>query len=333
MTLAEVQAMELKQLWARSWHPIAHASELKEHGDYVCLPWCNDEEVVATNVNGKIIVFNNICPHRGSRIFRSSRGKQNFTCPYHGWSYDGNKYHVPCQEDFDNIPTELSGKILSEWIGDFLYACPLDSSIDTILQFPGELSLIIQTLPKMQFHSELLLIYDCDWKVAVENSLENYHVRLIHKDSIGKMQIKHRMSKLYPSGSSLESFSIDDQRMKNMLDSMLDNFGGMSFKQPFEYIHMHLFPFSALSSTYGYTWSLQHYFPRTDGRTYFISRLYTAIPDNEKITEDFFNSAARFNEQVFKEDAQICQFVRPNHLSNLGKQEERVRHFRKYFSM
>ena len=76
----------------------------------------------------------------------------------------------------------------------------------------------------------------------------------------------------------------------------------------------HIFPFAMLSSTHGYSYSLQSFFPaREANRTWFSSRLLASRikPGAETLLESFFASTAKVNRQVFEEDHAICARVSP----------------------
>jgi hypothetical protein len=69
-----------------------------------------------------------------------------------------------------------------------------------------------------------------------------------------------------------------------------------------------------LSSTFGYSYSMQSFFPAAeDRRTRFTSRLLTARtrPGSDAALDSFFESTGRVNRQVFEEDHAICARVSP----------------------
>jgi phenylpropionate dioxygenase-like ring-hydroxylating dioxygenase large terminal subunit len=108
--------------------------------------------------------------------------------------------------------------------------------------------------------------------------------------------------------------------------------------QQFEgYQILHLFPFSTLASTFGYSYALQTFLPSDQPhRTHFTSRLMTSrLKDGMKpeVLASFFDSTAQMNKTVFDEDHAICQRVSPRALSPdfgplLGLHEAKVSHFR-----
>ena len=71
-----------------SWaYFMCDAAALSNDGDFVLLqiPGHLPKEVAACNVGGRVFVFDNICPHRGARIFKRAHGNMPLRCPYHGY--------------------------------------------------------------------------------------------------------------------------------------------------------------------------------------------------------------------------------------------------------
>jgi phenylpropionate dioxygenase-like ring-hydroxylating dioxygenase large terminal subunit len=66
-----------------SWVIAAHHCELANPGDFVLLPWQRGE-LALTNIDGEVIAFDNLCPHRGARIFAGMHGNSPPVCRYHG---------------------------------------------------------------------------------------------------------------------------------------------------------------------------------------------------------------------------------------------------------
>jgi hypothetical protein len=131
-------------------------------------------------------------------------------------------------------------------------------------------------------------------------------------------------------------FSIGNNRMKKHLLGLKKYF---STNFQYEgYMSVFLFPFTMLSSTFGYSYSLQNFFPAIDKNlSHFTSRLLTSNLcklSDRSIIEPLFQSSAKMNRQVFDEDHLICQrvplgswSVEPPPL--VTKFEERIVHFRR----
>jgi phenylpropionate dioxygenase-like ring-hydroxylating dioxygenase large terminal subunit len=282
------------------WHIAAHRSELANPGDFILLPWTADGELAVANMGGQVVAFDNRCPHRGARIFTELRGNREPRCQYHA--------RLATAENVKRFETAV--------IGDFILVgkppaphCAPEAIFD-----------LLQQAPWLSLHCTLSFVMDCHWTVAVENALDAEHVDHVHAGSLAKLALRRKALHSYPNGSSLEQFTSGAR-----LDVTSKFF---PHEQPFDYVHAHLFPYSCLSSTRGWTYSLQHYFPRPDGRTNFIHRLYTAPTDLPM--PGFFDSVAKLNARVFAEDAAICALVAPGHTGTLGPNEERIRHFRSH---
>lgn len=288
------------------WHPVAHASELEHEGDFVCLPWRADAEVAVMRQAGELVAFDNRCPHRGARIFTELSGNREPRCAYH--------QRLATAGTVRRYVTKVNG--------GWMFVCDGPGEPHDLVRSiePADLGEFVHETPPLRLHSTLRLVMDCDWTVAVENALDFEHVETAHASSLAKLALVPKNLGCYADGSSIEEFTSESGRLGRM-----GRF--FSAEQRFDYKHAHLYPYSCLSSTRGWTYSLQHYFPRADGRTEFIHRLYAA--ETTRPIPEFFDSVARLNEQVFREDAAICALVPAGHDAPLVERERRITHFRR----
>lgn len=155
-------------------------------------------------------------------------------------------------------------------------------------------------------HSEQTIEMACDWRVAIENTLESAHVDHIHADSLAKLGLQ--CTDMIRSGrNSLQQFRITDARALKGLRAILPYVEGINAWN--QYFHLFLYPHTCLSSVGGFTYSLQNYFPTESGTT-LLTRLY--LPHVRVGALDlafYFDSAAKFNRQVFEEDAELCSKI------------------------
>lgn len=305
-----------EKMFRAHWHLICHESELRKEGAYVALNWYKGQQVVATRQHDEIIVFDNRCPHRGKQLFSLAPTEAfhgdaaPMQCGYHGW-----RYTVGC-EGLRRIPCA--------WFGSFLYASeePTFSSPAAMMGEPEQEDHAIPLMP----HSAFQFTQACDWRVAVENTLEADHVATVHATSpLADAQLTSDGISLYAGGLSLERFSMGNPRAAALLDFMQPAFEDRG-DYP-DYMHALIFPFSAIATTRGCTYSIQQYFPRADGGCAFLSRLYST-PATADVS-DYLETVARSSAQVFREDAEICDGVPVQHHTNtLRKTEARIKHFR-----
>lgn len=288
------------------WHPIAHACELEAPGSFVRLRWWRDLELVAWRPvdGGEVVVFDNVCPHRGARIFDQHWGIRKFTCPYHGTSYREGQLVVP--PALKGVAPMTLRTFPAEWHGKWLFA-----SIAPTRALPDQLGEVGQLLnyagdaisTRTDFCSRL---WRCDWRVGVENALEDVHVPLVHPHTLGRVEMTDEQSH-HCGENSWSAYKIGDRRTElGLQDISRRYFDG---EQMLVYFTMFLFPFSQLSTTGGMTFSLQNWFPsRTGGgaRTVFYHRTYGArqradVPDAD--VAPLFASAAQMNRRIFDEDS------------------------------
>jgi len=199
---AELTALEYEQLIRPSWQFVCHVNQLKTPGAFATLDMMRDSVIVMRGKDGVIRAFANACRHRGSRLLDGAGAcRSRITCPYHGWSYglDGRLAAVPSEKTFPGIdkaefglqPVELEillglvfvrvcgdGPSLAEMWGDFI-----------------EVARPYRLEEMEPLNEPWIGTWQCNWKVAVDNNLENYHVpighpgyhRLLDSDLIGKI--------------------------------------------------------------------------------------------------------------------------------------------------
>lgn len=328
-----------KKLRDEFWHLLCHRTELPSSGDFIKLNWL-EQEVVLFNDCGEIVVFDNLCPHRGTRFFTASHGVGAISCPYHGWAYRDGKMHIPCRERFTSADLEKAhlNELKVEWCADFLFV-----SITPRFSLEEQLGTMFDQLASISFNISGRADFDhytfeCDWRVAMENALEPMHVSFLHPESLGRLQLSDGKNEFGEWHSTWYS-TVENAKMGKQLQSIKslfcldDQFDG--------YMSVYLFPFTMLSSTFGYSYSLQNFFPTAEpNRTNFSSRLLSGATKSKAASmalQGFFKSSAEVNRQVFREDHEICKRIAPNFIDNTAEpifsiDEEKIKHFRRCLS-
>ncbi|MEM7348667.1 MAG: aromatic ring-hydroxylating dioxygenase subunit alpha [Chloroflexota bacterium] len=77
------------------WHAVAQSSDLPEGG--IVAARLLGEDLVLWRLNDQILVWQDLCIHRGSKLSLGRIEGERLVCPYHGWQYNqaGRCVHIP----------------------------------------------------------------------------------------------------------------------------------------------------------------------------------------------------------------------------------------------
>lgn len=194
-TSAAIAEREKQHYANRLWHPLTSGPALPEGHtqafDLLGLP------LLLTRSNGQARAFINRCPHRGVPLQpprASAQPCRRLVCPYHGWTYDleGRLQAAAREADFLSafnredwpLPAlhclERAGLI---WVALRDNPLPLDDQLDLLLQEAG--ALLEQPRQLLRWHSQIL---QCNWKIAHDNTLDDYHVAIAHPTTLHREQ-------------------------------------------------------------------------------------------------------------------------------------------------
>jgi len=327
-----------ERLWAENWHLLAHRSELAEARDFIRFDIAG-REVVLHHDGASVIAFDNRCPHRGARIFDGDAGRERFLCRYHGWSYAKGRLFVADRESLAHCPIDQVklNELELCWIGDFAFVAeapsqPLDVQLAGLAPLVEEISFGIDR--RWDFNR---YVYEADWRIALENALEPYHIGSIHPKTLNTLKLAAGTNR-YFGRNSIWSAPLGDERMAKRMKSLSRLF---DLTHQFEgYESIYLFPFTMISSTFGFSQSIQHFLPtKMTERTYFTSRLFSGRLNanvNPDLVASLMTSSASMNRAVFEEDHAICKRVSFDTWSMepprfWSASEEKLLHFRRSY--
>lgn len=183
----EMTRLEYERILRPSWQIICHVNSIPSAGDFVTLDLGNDSIVAMRNSQGQIQAFHNVCRHRGARILEGEGNCPGaITCPYHGWSYrlNGELIGMPVRESFPGLDRAQHGLKPVRMAVQFGFVFvnlagnppPLEQIWGGFLE-----DFAAHGFESMQPLGPLYLEHwDVDWKVAMDNYLESYHVPIGH---------------------------------------------------------------------------------------------------------------------------------------------------------
>ena len=184
---AEMTRLELERILRPSWQIACHESELPRPGDYRALELGPDSILVLRDRAGVVRAFHNVCRHRGARLLDGAgHCAGTVVCPYHGWSYnyEGSLVGVPGRETFPGLDRASYGlkPVHVEVMLGFVFVCLGDRPPPLRERWQP----FLEQLAPYRFEDMVPLVpvsnedWDVDWKVAMDNYLESYHVPIGH---------------------------------------------------------------------------------------------------------------------------------------------------------
>jgi nitrite reductase/ring-hydroxylating ferredoxin subunit len=171
--------------------------QMREPGSYLTEDSCGVPLLVTRARDGAVRAFRNVCSHRGAKIALEPCGhiRRNFTCPYHGWSYDdtGQLVGLPDQDSFDGLDRADYGLVelpAAEKYGLVWVRATPGEAIDIDHDLGGlgpELGSF--GFEKYHHYETRSLRQKINWKIAIDTFLEPYHFGVLHKDTVGPIFI------------------------------------------------------------------------------------------------------------------------------------------------
>jgi phenylpropionate dioxygenase-like ring-hydroxylating dioxygenase large terminal subunit len=184
---SELTRLEHERVLMPSWQIACHVSSIPAPGDYFTFDIGPDSVIVLRDQAGDVQAFHNACRHRGSRLV-DGEGKcpGAITCPYHGWTYDldGALRGLPVRESFPGLDRAAYGlkPVKTEILLGFVFICLKGDPVplaETWREFLPDFAPynFAEMVPLGPVYFEE---WDVDWKVAMDNYLESYHVPIGH---------------------------------------------------------------------------------------------------------------------------------------------------------
>jgi phenylpropionate dioxygenase-like ring-hydroxylating dioxygenase large terminal subunit len=184
---AELTRLELERVLRPSWQIVCHVNSIPKAGDYATFDLGGESILALRDRDGSIRGFHNVCRHRGARLLDGSGNcPVSITCPYHGWTYrhDGGLIGMPVRESFPGLDRSEHGlkPVRVDIAMSFVWVC-LAGDPPPVAKVWGQLA--DELLPyRLQDMVPLGPIteehWPVDWKLAMDNYLESYHVPIGH---------------------------------------------------------------------------------------------------------------------------------------------------------
>ena len=191
----EVYEEEKNSLIFDKWAGIAVASDVPNLGDAVPITFFGMPLLLLRDKKGVVRVFLNTCRHRGMILIEEAQNiKGAIRCPYHSWCYStegdlistphvagpGHNTHKDIKKEFLGL-TQIRSHLWRDvvWINVNGNALKFETDMAEVINRWSDFE---QPLYHGGIDSSFELKVNCNWKLAVENYCESYHLPWVHPD-------------------------------------------------------------------------------------------------------------------------------------------------------
>ncbi|MDR9403135.1 MAG: aromatic ring-hydroxylating dioxygenase subunit alpha [Halothece sp. Uz-M2-17] len=204
-TDSDLVSQEKEKIFHQTWLYVGDIKQLF-HDNNIFVTEISDISILLIQSEKDFIrAYYNLCPHRAS-LLCSESGQQSLkqlVCPYHAWVYnlEGKLIGTPAQERFpENFKLEdypLKAIRCDVWEG-FLFVS-FNPNAPELKTFLGSIPQTIQgyRLPETKLLVQETYEVACNWKVYHDNTLCDYHVPVVHRNTLNKVQGAVRYYKHY----------------------------------------------------------------------------------------------------------------------------------------
>ncbi len=173
---------------------VGHHSQLPEPGDCMTHDLLGLPVLLVRGEDGILRAFLNQCAHRATRLLDAASPTQvrKLVCPYHNWTYqlDGRLQRIPHAEGFPDTVMSERGLIplpCAEREG-LIWLLPTPGAtldLDAWMQ-PVAADIATFGVQEAVFYRQSVTNRACNWKLVMDAFLESYHVKRLHKHTLGE---------------------------------------------------------------------------------------------------------------------------------------------------
>ena len=195
--------LEQQTVFRNNWIFATFAHQIPDIGDMQPLEVAGQPVVLVRGEDQQIRAFHNVCRHRGAKLVTEpARGKKTFICPNHSWSYSlegqlmarphfygGGKHDINHDACHRSNLVEIRSATWHDWV--FIN---IDGHAGSFAEHIKIIEDKIQgyDFSALKFSSKLDFEINANWKLALENFIEPYHVFSCHPWLNSFVNMEHR---------------------------------------------------------------------------------------------------------------------------------------------
>jgi phenylpropionate dioxygenase-like ring-hydroxylating dioxygenase large terminal subunit len=340
----EFLSAELGRFFEAGWEFVGLTSELPYDRDFVTVEYqgCS---VVVQNFKGDLRAFQNICTHRFTKLQWEDKGNRPLACRYHSWTYDSEGVPaIPRKNEYQvERPADIClPRYRLDTCGQFIF---VNRSGDAapLRKYLGDFWDVLENISRhlgAQIHYATVP-HKANWKILVENVLDNYHCPILHKETfvsfgfcrspVEDTVIDGAHSSWHSPRHELEREGLRRRALSHLADR---EFAHQSF------YHIHLFPNLFVASTEGLNFYVGHALPISAEETLLRARYFEPnleLKPSHRMRQDMLNDQTGvYGLSVIEEDRVILETIqRGIRLSGrpgiIGGGEPRIRAFIEHY--
>ena len=191
--------LELETTFANTWQYACRLDQVREPGQFVTLELAGEPLLIVRGSDQVLRGFFNVCRHHAAAVMTEREGcAKRLQCPYHGWTYtlEGALKAAPAFEgvrNFDPADHGLRPVATTAWENwVFVRLATNGPSLEESLGPEVVAQVRALELGKLHWFDRRHYVFDCNWKVFVDNYLDGgYHVPYLH-EGLGSVLDYHK---------------------------------------------------------------------------------------------------------------------------------------------
>ena len=181
-----VLAAEMRGIWRGDWVFVTTTDALHAPGDQLPVVIGDQPVLLLRNQEGQLAALSNLCAHRGTLLVDRPANAKRIQCPYHAWTYSdgGRLLSVPFAPKgaIDKAAHCLPTYRVESWHG--LVFVSLNPDVEPLAERFAAVEPHVTARGIDALHhwsdSQETQEWDCNWKLAIVNAMESYHLFQVH---------------------------------------------------------------------------------------------------------------------------------------------------------
>jgi len=314
-----VFAEERQAVLFDNWSAIGFGKDIPKSGDAKPINFVDMPLIIIRNTDGEINVFQNTCRHRGMILIDKPTKLNNvIRCPYHSWCYtlNGKLCATPMvggteSNNHEAVNYDELGlyKIRSYVWQDIIFV-NISGDATEFVDYASKALNRWAEFDKPIFHggedSDFVLEVKTNWKLAIENYCESYHLPFVHPKLNDKSKIEDHYHIQEPDYFSGQGSYVYNQ-IKTESGGTFPDFEGLSSKWDTNSEYIALYPNVLLGVHRDHIFSIVVEPISTEKSIEHVSIYYAKRPDEMSKLKKLIKSNAKFWRSVFLEDVFVVE--------------------------